>query len=349
MSDMVSAKSIKAQMPHVTLTRIIGKPSHRQIKQLERELTANLMAVPCPWGHNKDHLGLLQDPVPYLQCNGAAFTIPAAAPPVYPLIMAGTTTAQHEEQCANNISACKAWLTYMIVHTITQDQFAASIDGVYYTPLDDPTEGLNAVTLQQLVTHIHATYAQISQPDLDNNVTNFNQGIDPNHPLAVYMRKQEKCQTVAQDADVPISEEMMATTGTKHALNCGNMTLTWQEWKRHPLLDHTWNNWKDHWMAAFTEMRDINCMTSGGLAFANQAAAQDIVQAEKMAALLDNLINRSMQMNNTIDKLVATNQQQAKIIVDLTEVIAKLKASSSPTEQSSGRMKPPHWRSTKPI
>jgi hypothetical protein len=43
-----------------------------------------------------------------------------------------------------------------------------------------------------------------------------------------------------------------------------------------------WNNWKDHWMAAFAEMRDINHMIFGNLAFANQAAVQKIVQAEKM-------------------------------------------------------------------
>jgi hypothetical protein len=206
----------------------------------------------------------------------------------------------------------------MIVQTITQDLFAASINDVYYAALDDPTEGLNAVTLQQLVTHICTTYAQISQPDLNNNVTNFNQGIDPNLPLAVNTCKQEKCQTFAQDAGVPISQEMMVTTGTKHALNSGNMMLPWQEWKRCPLLDHTWNNWKDHWTAAFAEMHNINLMTSGDLAFANQAAAQKIDQAEKMAALVGNLVNTSIQKNNTIDKLVATNQQQAKIIANLT-------------------------------
>ncbi len=111
------------------------------------------MAVPCPWGHNNSHLGLLQDPVLYLQHNSAAFMIPAAAPPAYPVIVAGATTAKRKEHRANNISACKAWSTYMIVHTITWDQFAASIDDVYYAALDDPTEGLNAVTLQQLVTH----------------------------------------------------------------------------------------------------------------------------------------------------------------------------------------------------
>jgi hypothetical protein len=39
-------------------------------------------------------------------------------------------------------------------------------------------------------------------------------------------------------------------------------------------------------------MRNTNRMTSGDLAFANQAAAQEIIQAvKKMAAFLDNLAN----------------------------------------------------------
>jgi hypothetical protein len=129
----------------------------------------------------------------------------------------------------------------MIVHTITQDQFAASINNVYYATLDDPTEGLSTVILRQLVTRICTTYAQIIQPDFNDNVTNFKQGINPNIPLTIYMCKQEKCQTFAQDADVLISEEMMVTTGTKHALNCEKMMLAWQEWKCYPFLDHTWN------------------------------------------------------------------------------------------------------------
>jgi len=141
MSDTVSADSIKAQMPHTTLTLVLGEPTHKQIKMVIRELTANLMAVSCPWGHNKGYLGLLQDPAIYLARNGAAFTIPAAEPAV----------------------------------------------------LDDPMEGLNGVDLRTLVQHILTTYAQISQPDLDDNMTEFNIGIDSGLPLAIYMRKQEKC------------------------------------------------------------------------------------------------------------------------------------------------------------
>ena len=107
MSDTVSADSIKAQMPHAILTRVLGEPTHKQVKMVIRELTANLMAVSCPWGHNKGHLELLQDPAIYLARNGDAYTIPAAEPPTYPVIPIGATVQQREELRAINIAAQK--------------------------------------------------------------------------------------------------------------------------------------------------------------------------------------------------------------------------------------------------
>jgi hypothetical protein len=146
-----------------------------------RELTANHMAVSCPWGHNKGHLGLLQDPAIYLVCNGAAFAIPANEPPTYLNMHAGATAQQREELRAPNISARKAWTTYKLVLAITCDRFAAAIDNLYYAILNNPTEGLNGMDLQTLVQH----NAQISQPNPDNNMTEFNTGNDPSLPLAV--------------------------------------------------------------------------------------------------------------------------------------------------------------------
>ena len=162
MSDTVSVDSIKAQMPHAILTRVLGEPTHKQVKMVIRELTANLMAISCPWGHNKGHLGLLQDPAIYLARNGAAFTTPAAEPPTYPIIPVRTNVQQREELRAINIASRKAWATYRLVLAITRDQFAAAINDVYYAALNDPTEGLNGVDLRTLVQHILTTYAQIS-------------------------------------------------------------------------------------------------------------------------------------------------------------------------------------------
>jgi hypothetical protein len=199
-SDGVSAKGIKSQMPHPILTRVFGKPTHKQVKIAIRKLSANLMAISCPWGHSKGHLGLLQDPAIYLACNWEAFNIPQIEPPDYPVIPAGATTAKRKELCATNAAACKGWNTYNTLLTIMCDQFVAAIDNVYYTALDDSTKGLNAINLRSLVKLILTTYTQISQPDLDDNMTDFYSGINLGLPLAVYSRKQEKCKVFAADA-----------------------------------------------------------------------------------------------------------------------------------------------------
>jgi hypothetical protein len=131
------------------------------------------MAISCPWGHSKGHLGILQDPAIYLACNGAAFNIPHIEPPAYPVIPAGTTTANHKELCATNTAACKGWNTYKMILTITCDQFTAAIDIIYYAVLENPTKGLSAIDLHSLIMHILNTYAQISQPDNKRYLNNL--------------------------------------------------------------------------------------------------------------------------------------------------------------------------------
>jgi hypothetical protein len=153
------------------------------------------MAIPCPRGHGKGHLGLLQDPVLHLQCNGAAFIVPAIAPPEYPLNPPATAPAREAARAAN-LANCKTWNTYIIVRTITRNLFAAAIDNVYYAALDDPTKGLNAISLQDLVTHIQTTYALLSQPNINDNMTKFYTGIEASLPLDVYTRKQTKMSDV---------------------------------------------------------------------------------------------------------------------------------------------------------
>jgi hypothetical protein len=176
---------------------------------------------------------------------------------LYPVVTAGATTHQRKELGAQKTSARKVWTTYHLVRAITRNQFAAAINNVFYTVLNDPIMGLHGVNLRTLVHHIVTTYVQISQPDLDNNLADFNTGIDPGLPLAVYTRKQERCQVFA----LPISEATMVTTGTKHTLACGNMTMAWREWNRQPTANHTWPKWKLHWMTAFAKTHNINCMT----------------------------------------------------------------------------------------
>jgi hypothetical protein len=66
--------------------------------------------------------------------------------------------------------------------------------------------------------------------------------------------------------------------------------MAWCKYHRLPIVDHTWPNWKLHWTTAFTEMRDINCMTAGKSAFRSNAEEED-QQAYQTTASLNNLAN----------------------------------------------------------
>jgi hypothetical protein len=48
---LISREAVLALMPHQSLMKISGEPTHTAMKKLEKELAANLIAVECPWGH----------------------------------------------------------------------------------------------------------------------------------------------------------------------------------------------------------------------------------------------------------------------------------------------------------
>jgi hypothetical protein len=147
----------------------------------------------------------------------------------------------------------------------------------------------------------------------------------------------------------------MITTGTKHALACGNMTLAWCKWKHCPLPDHTWPNCKIHWTAAFAKMHDINRMTARETSFgANQATKLE--QAQYMSSSLNNLANASIQKNTTINNLVAANATLIKAIADIQLSIAQMcaagvptsHATTSPAPSTEAYVCPSHWSTIKP-
>jgi hypothetical protein len=118
-------------MPHQTLTKISGEPTHTAVKQLERELAANLIAVECPSGLGKGYLGKIQPVAIFTARNGGPYVPPAAAPPAYPTLPADTTTAIHEELKALNGEAQKHWQTQIHVHRIVVNLAAEAIEMVY--------------------------------------------------------------------------------------------------------------------------------------------------------------------------------------------------------------------------
>ncbi|KAL7480250.1 hypothetical protein ACHAW6_005948 [Cyclotella cf. meneghiniana] len=67
----------------------------------------------------------------------------------------------------------------------------------------------------------------------------------------------------------------MVTTGTKHALQCGDFMEAWKEWNRCADNQKTWPNWKNHWTQAFNEDRAIQCLT-GNIFHANTTIEDEL-------------------------------------------------------------------------
>ena len=117
---LVSREAVLALMPHHTLTKISGEPTHAAMKHLEKELKANLIAVDCPWGLGRGYLGELLPAAIYTAQYGAAYTPPDASPPPYPIIPHGAATAIREELRATNEEAQKNWQTMLSATRLLQ-------------------------------------------------------------------------------------------------------------------------------------------------------------------------------------------------------------------------------------
>ena len=97
---------------------------------------------------------ILQDATVFTQRNGGPFTPPLQAPPTYPNIPPAASTAQLKRLRADNKEAQQAWATFQHVQRITVNLAADAIEPVYYAELDDPNEGLNNVSIRDLIDHI---------------------------------------------------------------------------------------------------------------------------------------------------------------------------------------------------
>ena len=336
----VSRDDVLGLMPYPVLTKISGEPTYQNMKVWKKEMNANLIAVETPliWGRGKGMLGELQDDIIFVARNGNPYNPPNAAPAEYPNIPVGASVTERERLKADNDLAKKFWITAGHARRLAVKIGAAALEPFVYAELDDPDEGLSAIEIRDLYDHVMDRFANISQNEIDENLARFNEGIDPTRTLAVYTRKQELCQEIAADADVPITEATMVTTGTKHAVATGGLDQEWKAWISTPAANRTWPNWKTHWTAAFTAKRELIRLTGTSFnGMANQALEDEM--GDKMVNALDNLANAAVQKNDTVEQLVATNKKLTDTVASQQTEIKRLL--SIVTALSSGGKSPP--------
>ena len=249
----VSRDDMLAFMPHRVINKISGEPTYLAMRTWFKQICTNLIAFETPqdWGRVKGFLVMLQAPAVFHSLNGDFYNPPPNAPPAYPNILPGANTADHERLQAKHKVLYVHCAKYVHTGRISVNIEAAAFEKWVLAALEDPDEGLNGVTIRDVYDYVVGNYTTISQAKFEAYLDTFNEPIDASRTLAVYIRKQELFQEMAEDAHVPITQSTMVNTGTKHAVSTGGMDDVWRVLMRLPGDQQTWVRWKMMWSGAF--------------------------------------------------------------------------------------------------
>ena len=314
----VTADDIAARFQFDTLTKIEGEPDYAEMDVIRNELYRNALAVKSPFGGAKHgHLGIVMKDVLYSTEAGVAWTVPTTAG-VYPAFPPTATETEKKQMVAAFIRDEKGIVTAELVEELLRNLVLDSVDEEYYMELKHSIFGYDRVTVAELLDHLFANYAKIDDNTLQANKDRFAEPPDLSKPIDVYFHKQEKCQQLAADGEVPIGEPDMVLQLQLHIGSTGMVNSAYTKWRTKPTADRTWKNAKVHFRKALKDLSAINKITAGEAGLTANATTQQATDdkvreeiVEQLGDAFDNLAMAAVAKNETMEQMV-------KAIADLT-------------------------------
>ena len=173
-------------------------------------------------------------------------------------------------------------------------------------------------------------------------------------------KKQEECQRLAADGEIPISEaEMVMQVQTQLGATV-LVNTKYLAWKKKAAAERKWAPAKKCFRAAISDVEELSKLTTGeaGLtenaAVANKSTEQQVREeiAEKLGESFDTLAMAATAKNDTIESLVKTISELTNTNSALTATIKKLANQLERAQSKNGRSenngassggKWPHW------
>jgi hypothetical protein len=225
---------------------------------------------------------------------------------------------------------------------LLRNQVLEAVDPEYYMELEHSIFKYDKVTVNELLTHIFDNYAKIDDQLLETNRERYSEAPDLSKPIDVYFRKQEKCQKIAADGGVPISETDMVLQLQLHVVKTGMVNSAYTKWKKERDRDRTWKKAKVWFRKALKDVETINKLTIGetGLG-AHSAIKRENVEEkvreeiqDQLGSAFDNLAMAATAKNDTIDQMVNTIAKLTNTNATLTEQLKKALAATNKRKQA---------------
>ena len=331
----VSAEALAARFKTSSLTKIDGPPTHSDMDDIRDEIYRNCLAVKSIFGGGKHGcMGMMMADDLYLVEAGEAFVVPVSEGS-YPNFPAGADEDAKKRETAAFIKREKAIKTVEVMKELLRNLILEAVDPAYYAELEHRIYQYDHVEPRDLLHHLVKHYAKIDDQMIEDNYASFTEAPDLTEPIDVYFRKQERCQRLASDGGVPISEASLVQQLQLHIGKTGLVNTSYTKWKEKPKPQQTWIAAKIWFRKALGDAEDINKLTTGeaGLTansvIKKTAATEEKVREEiqdQLGDAFDNLAMAATAKNDTIDNLVrsvsqltATNAKQSEQIIKLTE------------------------------
>ena len=121
----------------------------------------------------------------------------------------------------------------------------------------------DSVKTSELLEHIFSNYAKIDDALIIKNKREFEAPPDLSRPIDISFRKQEECQRLAADVEIPMSESEMVLQVQTHLGATGLVNTKHLAWKKKAAADCKWAPAQKYFRAALSNVEELSKLTTG--------------------------------------------------------------------------------------
>ena len=212
--------------------------------------------------------------------------------PIYP---AGATEAQKRTIYTKFVITEEGIIKAKKMKTLLCNQLVESVEEDFIMELRDPLIEFDNRSIIELLDHLFKNHGELGLQEQDNTMDKFHTPPDWNKQIDTYYFKQQECQEIMEDTDIPITDAMMVHELVSHVSKSAIVTQARQKWASHIKKNPGDNNWKQAKIWFRQKIKDVrqaekDVGQEGGTAFqAMTSRTKDEMKAEIRQEILEEL------------------------------------------------------------
>lgn len=321
-------ESIVDGFPHNTISPVIGMPTYATISEVNLRLNANAASVQSD--HGDGTLGLLAltvTPAVYSTLTDTPFELPINPGP-NPGIPANATGAQIEANTRAHKENLRIWREYIATDKALKQQLLAAIQEMYYKTLRHRITDYATISTKQILTHLYATYGNITPADLADNDARLKAPFDPSQPIEILFDQIEDAVDLAAAAQAEYTQAQIVAYAYNLIFQTGVFHDACRDWRRRFAADRTWATFKTDFAIAHQELRESQLTAQGAGFHTANSVTFDEIQTQTADALA-NLATATASDRSTVSALTNTNSTLTEALATATTQLKTAQADIS--------------------